>query len=227
MPMMSTQPTPPPPSGGRRAEASGQLVPMPFLADDHAALVQGLLADNPAAKAAFFTRYATDVERLITHLIGLDRDLADIVQEVFVQALSSIRSLRDPAALKPWLLRIATHCARRTLRSRTRRGWLRFFVDAEEEARSVPISQALDVEGRETLRAMYALLDRVPPDERIAFALRYIDGMDLTEVAAACAVSLATTKRRLRRAEERFLRLARSHPLLEQWVEGGSRWQDR
>jgi RNA polymerase sigma-70 factor, ECF subfamily len=200
---------------------------MPFLAGDDAALVQGLLADNAGAKAAFFTRYAPDVERLVTHLIGLDRELSDILQEVFVQALSSIRSLRDPAALRPWLLRIATHSARRTLRGRTRRAWLRFFIDAEEEASTVPVAQAPDVEGRETLRAVYAVLNRVPADERIAFALRYIDGMELGEVAEACSVSLATTKRRLRRAEQRFSRLARSHPSLEQWVEGGSRWQAR
>jgi len=200
---------------------------MPFLADDDAALVQGLLADNPAAKAVFFTRYAPDVERLVTHLIGLDRDLADILQEIFLQALSSIRSLRDPGALKPWLLRIATNCARRALRSRTRRAWLRFFVDAEEENRNMPMAQALDIEGRETLRSVYTILNRFPADERIAFALRYIDGMELSEVASACSVSLATTKRRLQRAEKRFLRSARNHPLLERWVEGGSRWQER
>jgi RNA polymerase sigma-70 factor (ECF subfamily) len=186
-----------------------------------------LLADNPGAKAAFFTRYAPDVERLITHLIGLDRDLADILQEVFVQALASIRSLRDPAALKPWLLRIATHSARRTLRSRTRRAWLRFFVDDDDEARSVPATQALDLEGRESLRTVYAVLNRIPADERIAFALRYIEGMDLSEVSAACSVSLATTKRRLQRAEARFVRLARTEAALNQWLQGGSRWRDR
>jgi RNA polymerase sigma-70 factor (ECF subfamily) len=74
---------------------------------------------------------------------------------------------------------------------------------------------------------VYAVLNRMPADDRIAFALRYIDGMELTEVAAACSVSLATVKRRLRRSEARFLKAARSHTLLEKWVEEGSRWQDR
>jgi RNA polymerase sigma-70 factor (ECF subfamily) len=202
-------------------------VPLPFVAADDTALVQGLLADNPGAKVALFNRYASDVERLITHLIGLDRELADILQEVFIQALASIRKLRDPAALKPWLMRIAAHSARRALRNRTRRAWLRFFVDAEDEARSEPVAIGIDPEARETLRAVYAVLQRMPADDRIAFALRYIDGMDLTEVAAACSVSLATVKRRLRRSEDRFLKSARSHSLLERWVKEGSRWQDR
>ena len=202
-------------------------MPLPFVAADDVALVQGLLADNPGAKLLLFNRYASDVERLVTHLIGLDRELADILQEVFIQALASIRKLRDPAALKPWLMRIAAHSARRAIRNRTRRAWLRFFVDAEEEARTEPIAPGIDPEARETLRAVYAVLKRMPADDRITFALRYIDGMDLTEVAAACSVSLATVKRRLRRSEERFLRAARSHALLERWVQEGSRWQDR
>jgi RNA polymerase sigma-70 factor (ECF subfamily) len=217
----------PAPARDRSATVRGQVVPIPFVATGDATLVQGLLADNAGAKAALFKRYAPDVERLITHLIGLDRELADILQEVFVQALSSIRTLRDPNALKPWLLCIATHTARRTLRNRTRRSWLRFFVDAEDEQRSAPAVQAVDAEGRQTLRAVYSVLDRLPANERIAFALRYIDCMELSEVAAATSVSLATVKRRLRRSEQRFLRAARKHSLLKCWVEEGSRWQDR
>ena len=211
----------------RRAGSSGEVVPFPFLAEDVVSLVAGLRAGNPGAKAAFFTRYAADVERLVTHLIGPDRELADILQEVFVQALSSIGSLRDPEALKPWLLRIATHCARRTLRTRSRYTWLRFFVDAEEEARFEPVTGELDAEGRETVRAVYASLGRMAADDRVAFALRYIDGMELTEVAAACAVSLATAKRRIRRAEQRFISVASHHPALKQWLQEGARWQDR
>ena len=210
-----------------RARHAARVVPLPFVAADDTALVQGLLADNPGAKVVFFNRYSPDVERLVTHLIGLDRELADILQEVFVQALASIGNLRDPAALKPWLMRIAAHSARRALRTSTRRSWLRFFTDAEEEARSEPVVAGIDAEGRETLRAVYAVLNRMPADDRIAFALRYIDGMELTEVAAACEVSLATIKRRLQRAEKGFFDRARARPELEEWLEGGARWTSR
>jgi RNA polymerase sigma-70 factor (ECF subfamily) len=221
------KPARPDSSRPRRAGSAGEVVPFPFLAEDVVSLVAGLRAGNPGAKAAFFARYAPDVERLVTHLIGPDRELADILQEVFVQALSSVGSLRDPSALKPWLLRIATHCARRTLRTRSRRSWLRFFVDGEEEARYEPATAELDAEGRETVRAVYASLGRMPTDERVAFALRYIDGMELTEVAEACAVSLATVKRRIRRAEERFVVVASRHPALAHWLKEGARWHDR
>ena len=74
---------------------------------------------------------------------------------------------------------------------------------------------------------MYRVLDVLPVDERIPFALRFIDGMELTEVAAACDVSLATIKRRLARSEKRFVAVAARYPELGPWLEGGARWRDR
>jgi RNA polymerase sigma-70 factor, ECF subfamily len=195
-------------------------------AESDAVLVNGLLAGDLNAKAAFFERYAPAVERLITRLIGFDREIPDILQEVFVHALASIHGLRNPASLKPWLLSIATHCARHTLRSRSRRAWLHLFVDADEEALHEPVAGSSDPDAAETVRAVYAVLGSMPADDRIVFALRYIDGMELAEVATAVSVSLATVKRRLRRSEKRFVRSARKHPLLEAWVGEGSRWRE-
>ena len=56
-------------------------------------------------------------------------------------------------------------------------------------------------------------------DNRIAFTLRYMHEMDLTEVAAATGVSLATVKRRLARAKKQFMALAKEHPELKEWLE--------
>ncbi|MEZ4298352.1 MAG: sigma-70 region 4 domain-containing protein [Polyangiaceae bacterium] len=68
--------------------------------------------------------------------------------------------------------------------------------------------------GAGALEATYAVLGELPADERIAFALRFIEGMELTEVAASCGVSLATVKRRIGRAEGRSVEKARQHPIL-------------
>ena len=54
----------------------------------------------------------------------------------------------------------------------------------------------------------------LPLDERMAFALRYIDGMTLPDAAEASERSLATVKRRLARAEKKFLEAASQRPVL-------------
>lgn len=207
-------------------KTEGVVLPLAFVGDD-IALVEALRANHPGAKSALFQRHVGWVERIITHVIGYDAELADILQEVFTRALGSIHSLKDPSALEPWLGRVATHTARKVLRTRTRRAWLRRFVDSAEEERYEPSAVAFVPEARQALRAVYHVLDVLPADERIAFALRFIDGMELTEVAAACDVSLATIKRRLVRSENRFVAVAARYPELSPWLDGGARWRDR
>jgi RNA polymerase sigma-70 factor (ECF subfamily) len=202
------------------------VLPLAFTGDD-VALVAALKVNHPGAKTALFHRYARLIERIVTHVLGFDHELSDILQEIFAKALASIHSLRDPSALHPWLSRVAALTARKVLRTRSRRAWLRRFTDAEEEALYEPITPGPDYENRVALRAVYKILESLPTDERVAFALRFIDGMQLMEVAYACEISIATVKRRLQRAERRFLAAAREQPVLAEWLKGGSRWQDQ
>jgi RNA polymerase sigma-70 factor (ECF subfamily) len=184
------------------------------------ALVEGLRARHPAALEAFHQRFSGHVLRVLARVLGTERDLADVHHDAFVRALGSLDSLRDPAALPAWVTSVAVFAARTTIQRRVRRRWLLFF--APEDLPAVAARPA-DGDAREALRATYRVLDGMPADERIAFALRRIDGMELTEVAIACGVSLATIKRRLARAEASFLAAARTQPGLEEWLEGRER----
>lgn len=191
--------------------------PLPFTGDD-AALVAAIRAGHPGATAALFDRHATHVRRVLARVLGADPDLSDLLHDVFVRALDGVDRLEDPAALQGWLTSIAVYTARGCIRRRQARRWLR--IVAPEEVPEVEANQA-SVEVTEALRAAYALLDRMSADDRIPFALRFIDGMELTEVAAACGVSLATIKRRLTRAQTRFTDGARKTPALAEWLRGG------
>ena len=140
--MMAPRAQPAPESSPR---ASGIVVPIGVAGDD-SGLVAALREDRPGAKAAFFQSYALYVERLVTHLIGFDRDLADIVQNVFMNALGALHALEDARALKPWLARVTINTTLKVLRSRSRRGWLRLFRDSEDELRRQEPAPDLDQE---------------------------------------------------------------------------------
>lgn len=216
------------PSAHLRGESrsEGSVVPAPFVHDD-VALVQGLREGNPEATAAFFERYSRYVERIITHLIGFDRELADLLQEVFLHALAGIHSLNDPLALRAWLSRIATTTVQKALRARSRRAWLRLFADPLEEKQWEAPAANADEDTLRALRTVYEVLARLPTEERIVFSLRFIEGMDFAELTIACGVSTSTVKRRLRRAERRFVTFAKRRPELAVWLKEGTRWPDR
>jgi RNA polymerase sigma-70 factor, ECF subfamily len=191
---------------------------------DDAALVRAALGGDGAATGAIYDRHADHVHRVLRRVLGFREDLADLHHDVFVRALVSLPKLEDKAALKAWLTQIAVHVAHDAITRRRRRRWLLFV--APEELPDVPVGEA-GGDARDALRATYAVLVSLPVDEHIAFALRFVDGMDLADVAAACDTSLATVKRRLARATTRFEAAARKHPSLLPWLEGGSRWGRR
>jgi RNA polymerase sigma-70 factor, ECF subfamily len=182
------------------------------------ALVAALRESRSDAAATLFDRYAVHVRRVLARVLGPDPDILDLVQDVFVTALESIHKLEEPRALRAWLTQIAIFSARTRIRRRMRWRFLRFVPS--EELPDVALD-AVDYDGSEALRAVYRALAQLNADDRIAFALRYIEGMELTDVAGACQVSLATIKRRLSRAQSNFREAAGPEPALAQWL-GGS-----
>jgi RNA polymerase sigma-70 factor (ECF subfamily) len=196
------------------------LTPLTFVGDD-AALMQALRAGHPGAAAAFYDQHAAHVHRTLRAALGADEDIPDLLQEVFIRALNRIGKLRDFDRVRSWLTTIAIFVARGQIRLRTRRNWLRVF--SPERTQPSHLDQPSS-EARIALREVYAALDEMAVDERMAFVLRFIDGMTLPDAAEACEVSLATFKRRLAGAEKSFLAAARKRPALEQWLEDGTRW---
>jgi RNA polymerase sigma-70 factor (ECF subfamily) len=194
------------------------VIRLPFLESD-AAMVEAIRAGERAAGAALYDRHQDYVRRVLLRVIGPDAHLDDLVQDVFVAAIDAIERLEDPNALRGWLAGISVNVARVELRRRTRGAWLRLLPGHRLPEREATVS---DPELDEALRATYRVLGRLSVDERIPFALRFIDGMDLAEVAAACRVSLATTKRRLASARKKFESMARTYPELQPWLEGGA-----
>jgi RNA polymerase sigma-70 factor (ECF subfamily) len=207
--------------GSKQQEPSAVVHHLP-VPDGDAALVGALRGGHPGAADVFVQRYVDHVKRVVIRVMNVDAEIEDIIHDVFLDALRSIDRLKEPDALKTWVTSIAVFKARRVLRQRRRRNWLRLAAP-EELDRIVPASGA-GSELAEAMHCTYVVLNELPTDERIAFALRYIEGMELVELAEACRTSVATVRRRLQRAQERFLRKARRYPVLCARIAEGSRW---
>ncbi len=207
-----------------RTSEGGVVHVLPFARDD-AALVAALQARQPGTPAILVDRYGGYVERLLTRVVGVDSELPDLIQDVFVQAIFNLKDLRDPSAVKQWLGSLAINTAHSWIRRRRlRRRWVRFDAPSEMPEMKAAVAGP---EVNQMLKRTYEILDTLATDERIAFALRFVDGAELTQVADLCGVSLATIKRRLARAEKNFLEAARNDPLLRERVEQSPRWRDK
>jgi RNA polymerase sigma-70 factor (ECF subfamily) len=197
--------------------ATSSVIELPIRESD-AALVLALQSGRADARKVLFDRYSNEVERLLYRILGPDSEIGDLLQDVFLAALCSIGQLRNAEALRGWLRGIAVRKARKCILRRRRWRFISLMPTGELPEREAVLPS---VEVSEALRCTYAALGRMPADERVAFALRHIDGMELTAVAEACGVSLATIKRRLARAQRSFVALAAQYPVLIEWLEAG------
>jgi RNA polymerase sigma-70 factor (ECF subfamily) len=133
---------------------------------------------------------------VILRLGGRRAEGEDLMQDVFLEAARGIGTLREPAAVKGWLATIAVRTVRSRLRIRRAR---RFFgVDASGGYENL-VDPGASPHEKALIATVFRLLDDMPVEDRLAFALRHIQGETLESVAYLCGCSLATANRRIAR----------------------------
>jgi len=145
-----------------------------------------------------FRRYAPYVGAVVLQLIGRPGDVDDVVQDVFIQAHRGLSKLRDPAAVRPWLRRIAVRRSRRWLRKRWVRRW---FGESDVDVQAELVDSSASPEERAQIANIYRMLERMPRDERIVWVLRLVEGETLESIADLLNCSVSTVQRRLRAAQ--------------------------
>ena len=181
-------------------------------------LLDRLRRGEPDAAALLYDRFAHDVNRLVWRLLGADAEHDDLVQQVFCHLLGSARKVRDPDLLGPFVLRVTVNTVRSELRKRAVRR--RFFQTEADVDRFETV--APDLERALLLKRTFQILGSMPVRERLVLSLRYLDDRSLEEVASLSGCSLATVKRRLTRARERFCALAASCAPIAARLDGAS-----
>lgn len=152
---------------------------------------EALRQGRPEVLAELLAGYGPEIGS-VAYLILRDRTAAeDVVVETLLSALERGGDLRDPAALRPWLLRIATNHAL-GMRRRSARIVL---VPAIPEAARVHV----DPDAAERL-VLWQAIGALPPRMRAAIVLHYHADLTVDGVAAAMGVSPNTVKTQLRKA---------------------------
>lgn len=129
--------------------------------------------------------------------LDTDADAEDAVGEALLKAWQNWDKLKDPAAVRGWLLKITVNCA---YTQRRKLGRVTVVEDMEPLAGS-----AVDRPYEELWEAVSAL----PPDHRVAVTLFYYEDMTEEQIARTLGVARGTVKSRLSRARERLRLLLR------------------
>jgi RNA polymerase sigma-70 factor, ECF subfamily len=161
------------------------------------------------------TPHITIIQYLASALIG-KADADDIVQETLLKAWQSRQSLRDVAAARTWLMRIAVNICHDWQRHHL---GLRNFAQVSMDETVFQISDLpRTTQAQPGTNEHAAVLDlrsaviTLEEPLRVIVALRYFAGLDATEIGATLNVPPATVRTRLRRALA-HLRMQMDHPV--------------
>ena len=191
-------------------------------ADQNVQLVERMRTDPVGAAPLLYARFAPAVNRLVWRLLGADPDHNDVVQHVFYRILRQGMRLREPERLDAWVQTIAANTVYELLRRRQVR---RLFLQGQPTEMHADLVR--DVEVRDLLLRTKSVIERLPAKERMVFMLYFVEGRTLAEVAELGGYSLATAKRRLNRANQRFQHLLSKNPDLVELLRVKGKKHDR
>lgn len=162
-----------------------------------------------------FRRQKQRVHATLYRILGSNSEIDDLIQDTFIEIFRSLPSFRGDALLSTWVDRIAVRVAYGHI-ARRKPETVRLSLVPETPAEGADAEDR--AVAREAARRLYAILDRIEPNQRIAYTLVVIDGRPLPEVAKIMNASVVTTKVRAWRAAKIVEKRAQHDALLATFV---------
>lgn len=139
-----------------------------------------------------------------------DPDLAEtLTQECLLKAHRNWNGFRGESSAVTWLMRIAINLQKDHWRNRRLQFWRstrQNSVDLDEASEWLPSgasSPEQQLLARERVQAVWRSVEGLSGRQRSIFLLRYVEEMDIAEIAAAMELSEGTIKAHLSRAVNR------------------------
>jgi RNA polymerase sigma-70 factor (ECF subfamily) len=137
-----------------------------------------------------------------------DRDAAEtIAQDCLLKAHTAYESFRGDCSMQTWLMRIAVNLIRDHSRSRRWQFWIqtrneplpaeRISLASSPSRNASPETLALL---KQEVASVWAAADLLPNRQRTVFLLRFVEDMDILEIAAVIGMKEGTVKKHLFRA---------------------------
>jgi RNA polymerase sigma-70 factor, ECF subfamily len=136
-----------------------------------------------------------------------DRDIAQtLTQETFLRAWTSRTSFREDCSIATWRMRIALNLLRDHTRTQRFRFWKRASasaVDVSDVSEHIPhlaSSPEDHLVAKEQLAIVWDAVAQLSHRQRTIFLLRFVDELDLFEIATTIGLPISTVKSHLYRA---------------------------
>lgn len=173
--------------------------------------LHALRAGDRAEYARLVEAYSGVTYRLAMKMLQNPQDAEDILQETFIKAYQHLPDFQGRSSLSTWLYRIATNEALMFLRRQklTTVSIDESFDAADQDREPLPLVDwsylpESELVSAETRSHMDQAVQALPPNLRVVFVLRDIEGLSTRETGEVLQLSDSAVKTRLSRARMRL-----------------------
>ena len=184
-----------------------------------AELVKRVQNGDSKAFDVLVIKYQQRVINLITRFVSDYSECQDIAQEAFMKAYKGLHNFRGDSQFYTWLYRISANSAKNYLASKSRKVPAQ-GIDAQDAEFHDGESRLKDRETPESLmltkeieKTVFASIDALPEDLKMAIRFREMEGMSYDEIAQIMDCPIGTVRSRIFRAREAID--AELRPLIE------------
>lgn len=159
-------------------------------------LARRAIDGDTAAFEALIRRHGPLMRAYAARIVGSVTEADDVVQDAFYTAWRRLPELRDPAAVKPWLMRITSRLAFTYLRRKPADESLPVLEPAspaDTQPENVAVRNA-------QLGALSAALDTLPEDQRRCWLLREVAELCYDDIATELDIPRSSVRGKLARA---------------------------
>jgi RNA polymerase sigma factor (sigma-70 family) len=163
-----------------------------------------------AAMPAFddvYQQHQDLVYNLCLHYLQNKEEAEEATQDIFVKIYRKMPEFRGESSLKTWIYRIAIHHCLDLLKARKaqkRFGFMALFRTSPPLSHDPPDFNHPGVllENKEELEQLFGKINQLPPQQKTALVLKYLDDLPQREIADIMGISEKAVESLLQRAKQ-------------------------
>lgn len=172
-------------------------------------LIQQVIDKDQMAIDQVYEMTSDNVYYSIKTMVKNEDVVMDLMQDTYVAAFYNVSQLKEPAAFRGWIKRIAHNKTVDYLRKTKPMTFSQMVsVDSEEvldfkDERTSSLPEAV-MDQKETSRLISQILDTLSEEQRVVVGMFYFDNLSIREIASVLGISENTVKSRLNYARKKI-----------------------
>ena len=168
--------------------------------------IDGLKRGSEHAFSQLLGAYSKKIFNLCLSILQNQEDAEDATQEVFSTVFLSVKEFKGESKLTTWLYRIAINKCQEHIRKKSRKKRFGFLtsIDSSEKALLSPsfFHPGVELENKERSAILFAAIDKLPENQKLAFTLHKIEGVSYEEIAEVMNTSISSVESLMFRAKQ-------------------------